>query len=287
MNEEIKEEWRDVPGYENLYKVSNLGKLYKYPHYSTRGRYYEGTLVGQYINHKGYFQIHLYKDGKTLSTSTHRLVAQAFIPNIDNKPQINHINCIKTDNRVENLEWVTNLENMQHAVENNLFPDRDCEDNGRATFTNKQVSEIKTLYNSGWKIKDIAKEFDIPLGRLRTMMYGFSWEKETTPINKRDERKEWDKEHVKNSLLSKIKSNSVMRPRPVQQVTKTGEVIATYRSPKEASLNTGISRRSIHAVASEEKFYNKDKTSYWTMKEAGGYIWKRVELSEKEWEEIL
>ncbi len=281
------EEWRDVPEHSG-YQISNLGR-FKSLDRAITGRHgiVKGKIIRSYPTVKGYLQVR-FNNGKTYTTkSVHRLVAMAFIPNPENKSQINHKNGIKSDNRVENLEWCTQFENMRHAFDTGLKVGLSCEDNGRATLTNEQVSEIKNLYNSGWKIKDIAKEFNVPLGRLRTMIYGFSWEKETTPINKRDERKEWDKEHVKNSLLSKIKNNSRMKPCPVQQITEDGTVIATYRSPNEASINTGISRRSIQAVATQEKCYNKDKTSSWTMKQAGGYIWKRVELSEKEWEEIL
>jgi len=70
---------------------------------------------------KGYIQICLYLDGKRHFKMHHRLIAEEWIPNPLNKAQINHINGIKTDNRICNLEWVTPKENVRHAIENNLW----------------------------------------------------------------------------------------------------------------------------------------------------------------------
>ena len=102
MNEEI---WRDVVGYEGLYQVSNLGRVY-----SVRS----GKVLKFNKKPCGYNYVQLSVHDKRVGYRVHRLVAQAFIPNTENKPEVNHINGIKTDNRVENLEWCTRSENEQH-----------------------------------------------------------------------------------------------------------------------------------------------------------------------------
>lgn len=104
MNEEI---WRDVVWYERRYQVSNLGNIR-----SVRRKF---KLLRFQKSNSGYLRVALFNGEDYQIISVHRIVAQVFIPNPENKPCVNHKNGIKTDNRVENLEWCTYSENLKHA----------------------------------------------------------------------------------------------------------------------------------------------------------------------------
>lgn len=105
--------WKDVEGYPN-YQVSNMGRV-KSLNYNHTGK--EKILKGV-KNDYGYLQIKLCKEGKVKNIPIHRIVAQAFIPNPNNLPQVNHINEFKTDNRVENLEFCTPKYNSNYGTRN-------------------------------------------------------------------------------------------------------------------------------------------------------------------------
>lgn len=110
----MTEIWKDIQGYEGIYKVSNLGNVKSCFREGTKG----GLLKKVERNH--YFRARLWKNGKVKTIGIHRLVAQAFIPNVDNKPCINHKDGNKQNNVVTNLEWVTYSENALHSYSNSF-----------------------------------------------------------------------------------------------------------------------------------------------------------------------
>ena len=126
------EEWLPVPDYPK-YEVSNFGRVKSFKHRKPR------ILALGFT--RGYLHVMLYKDGKEKNFYVHRLVARAFIPNSDNKPQINHIDGNKFNNFVGNLEWATQSENQQHALDTGLSPQG--EDRPEAKLTNEQVRLIR------------------------------------------------------------------------------------------------------------------------------------------------
>lgn len=115
----MEEIWKDIKGFEGLYQVSNIGRIKSIDRY-IRNKWGSLTLCKEHIlkprtDDDGYYRIGLYKDGKYKSFGLHRLVSEAFIPNPNNLPCVNHKNEIKTDNRVENLEWCTNSYNLNYG----------------------------------------------------------------------------------------------------------------------------------------------------------------------------
>ena len=118
MATEELEIWRDLPDYEGIYQVSNLGNVKSLDRIDASGHSRKGFIMKQKINNKGYFSIALCKNGKYKFYQVHRLVAQTFLPNPNNLPQVNHKNEDKTDNRVENLEWCTIEYNCNYGTRN-------------------------------------------------------------------------------------------------------------------------------------------------------------------------
>jgi len=106
----MEEVWKDIEGYEGLYEVSNLGRVKSLSRIDSLGRKYKEKMLRQ-SNSRGYLHTSLSKDNNSKSYQTHRLVALTFIPNPENKPQVNHMDENKTNNRVDNLNWMTSKEN--------------------------------------------------------------------------------------------------------------------------------------------------------------------------------
>lgn len=102
--------WKDIPGYEGLYQASSIGRI----------RNYRLKVLKPNLVKSGYYHITLSSSSIPKTYRLHRIIGYAFIPQECGKPQINHINGIKTDNRVENLEWCTHSENQLHSYKNGL-----------------------------------------------------------------------------------------------------------------------------------------------------------------------
>lgn len=100
--------WKDISGFEGFYQISNLGNVYSLK---------RNKPLKKCISTHGYYMVYLCgKNGKTIAKQVHRLIAQGFIPNPDNKPCIDHLNAIRTDNSIENLKWCTVKENNNNPI---------------------------------------------------------------------------------------------------------------------------------------------------------------------------
>lgn len=122
----MEEIWKDIEGYENLYQISNLGNVKSKQRYvyKSNGKIYINALLKEKILKKnirqGYYAVKLYKNNKKVNFPVHRLVAKAFISNLEDKPCVNHKDGNKLNNNVKNLEWCTYSENILHAYKNGL-----------------------------------------------------------------------------------------------------------------------------------------------------------------------
>lgn len=171
--------WKDVVGYENLYQVSNYGRIksldmklvYK-RHKNTTFRIRKGKILTPAIMKNGYLRVEMSKNGVHKLNLVHRIVALSFIPNPNNYSEINHINCIKSDNRVENLEWVSSSQNKKHAFDNKLYkiekPIVQIKD-GNIIKEWKSATQINK--ELGYSAQNIGK---VALGK-RKNAYGYQW----------------------------------------------------------------------------------------------------------------
>jgi hypothetical protein len=185
----ICEEWKDVNDFDG-YEVSNFGNV-RGKNRLKKGRHglrlTNGQPMKQVFNKKGYPEVRFRKEG-THTKLVHRLVAKAFVPNHDNKSQVNHIDGNKLNNRADNLEWVNNSENQLHAYKLGLQPSRAGEKNNKAKITDKDVTLLKQLYNSGKSVVEVSKTMNISLGSTRHIIYGRTWKSNTTTVIRRDDR---------------------------------------------------------------------------------------------------
>lgn len=180
----MEEIWKDIPGYEGLYQVSNLGRIKSFPRKGTHELKEHILKPGK--NHKGYLHVKLRKNciGKTITV--HRLVAKMFISNPNNLEQVDYIDDDKENNCVNNLQWITNADNMAKAWQTGARSIEKTYKKGKENCHARVVNQydLKGVYIKTWYcIKDIEKELGFNNRNIsaccrhkRPTAYGFKWE---------------------------------------------------------------------------------------------------------------
>jgi len=166
--EKEKEIWKDVLGYEGIYEVSNLGNVKSLNYNHTK----KERILKKCNGTQNYHIVCLHKEGSSKTRKVHRLVALSLIPNPDNKPQVNHIDGDKQNNKIENLEWVNNSENQLHAFKYKLQKSIKGEKRYCAKLIEKEVLEIRI---SKLKGIELAKKYNISRSSISAIKTGRNW----------------------------------------------------------------------------------------------------------------
>ena len=178
------EYWTDIPNYEGYYQISNHGNVRSLDRVITektgKTQTLKGRILKQRINPGGYYYIGLGKNGIKATFAIHQLVAQAFIPNPNNKRTVNHIDGNKLSNSLANLEWATYSENLKHAYKTGLRRAVPTKAVGNKNYKRKlkseQVIEIKRLLTTGnLTHREIAIKFAVARSTITEIKSGKRW----------------------------------------------------------------------------------------------------------------
>lgn len=168
---EAPDQWRDIPDYEGLYQVSAAGEIRRI---GTGRGVVRGRVLKQSAHKMGYRAVQLWANNTSRAFLVHRLVCAAFHGPIPPDHEVNHVNGDKTDNRAENLVYVTRIENMRHAFDIGLLNNIGSS-NPASKLTEDQVSTIRTLHAEGMGYKNIAKRYGVTWEAVRNIIKGRSW----------------------------------------------------------------------------------------------------------------
>lgn len=180
-----KEIWKPCPEYERHYEISNFGNLRSkrvfIPNDSIfgelKGTWKKQQLKNQTTNRYGYKTSKLCKEGHCRRLTIHRLVAKAFLPNPENRRQVNHIDGDKTNNRLDNLEWASHSENIRHAYATGLMNTDHLvgENSVNAKLTWEKVREIRKQLSEGARVKDLAQQYGVSSGTITYIKQQKTW----------------------------------------------------------------------------------------------------------------
>lgn len=170
--------WLPVKDHEALYEISNLGRLKSLLHIDLNGHTRKEKIFS-FVSKRWYTLATLCKGSAKTHIMVHRIVATAFHPNPENKPEVNHKNTLKWDNRAINLEWVTVSENSIHACAHGLNPDNSGELNGMSKI---KKEEAIAIYKSTLSVSELSKIFKVSEKNIYLIRAGKRWASATNSI---------------------------------------------------------------------------------------------------------
>jgi len=161
-----QEIWKDIQDYEGRYQVSSFGRVKNIK---------TNTIITGSSDH-GYYSIHVRpsKKSKQRRLRVNRLVAVAFVPNPENKPEVNHIDGNTKNNNINNLEWVTHSENMKHALKIGLV-NNSGERNVHCKLKEIDVVNIRNRFKNGEKPHNIAKDYPVSMIQINRIINNKTW----------------------------------------------------------------------------------------------------------------
>lgn len=267
--EETEEIWAPVPGYEGSYEVSSIGRVRSYlDRYSFgRNKYLDEPVVMTPQTHRlGYLYVTLSKDGKAHKGYIHNLMGKAFIPNPENKPEVNHKDGIKTHNVLSNLEWATRAENMEHALRTGLW-DKDASlAKAREAWQRKiYCYETDNVFES---VEEASKFIDIDKSAITTCCQGKTYQVKGYHLSYLEDRS-WLQQNI-----DKIKAieGGKRQVRAINTVTGDERL---YDSRQSASKDLGMSDTYISNIIAGRAY----QTRGWTFEDAPIILEGRNEMN--------
>lgn len=172
--------WKTIPKFNNEYEISNLGRIRSTDSIIKRSNgwpyFRKGKILKPSSKYGGYYKGAVCVNKKMISYKIHRLVAEVFIPNPENKEEVNHIDGNKLNNNISNLEWCTRQENIKHCIDNNLQIPFKGEEIGTSILKESQVNEIREKFTPRiYTRSKLAKEYGVSEATIKDVLYRRTW----------------------------------------------------------------------------------------------------------------
>ncbi len=164
--------WKDISGYEGIYKISNKGNIKSLSRFHVP----KDRILTGFKSNNGYVCIELSKEGFSSRFYVHRIMAIAFLPNPYNKPNINHKDGVRNNNNLDNIEWCTQKENIQHAHRTGLARVGIGEKQAHSKLKTNNINKIRSMYRTGaYTMKEIGDIYKVSYQSISDVVNFRTW----------------------------------------------------------------------------------------------------------------